>query len=139
MVYRSRSHERCANQDLCSYDFYANGPRLHEFLQDINKQVLSKYDSITVGEMPFVRDDKEILKVVGADRGELNMIFIFEIVDIDNDESGFRLTLRDWDANEIKQIMYKWQKFMIENDGWNSLFIENHGRSCNCHPDEFSC
>lgn len=110
-----------------SYDFYANGPRLHEFLQDINKKVLSKYDSITVGEMPFVRDNKEILKVVGADRGELNMIFIFEIVDIDNDESGFRLTLRDWDANEIKQIMNKWQKFMIENDGWNSLFIENHG------------
>lgn len=110
-----------------SYDFYANGPRLHEFLQDINKKVLSKYDSITVGEMPFVRDNKEILKVVGADRGELNMIFIFEIVDIDNDESGFRLTLRDWDANEIKQIMNRWQKFMIENDGWNSLFIENHG------------
>ena len=109
------------------YKYYANGPRLHEWLQAMNREVLSKYDTITVGEMPFVRSEEEILKVVGAKRGELNMIFIFEMVDIDNDETGFRLTLRDWNTNEIKKIFNKWQTLMIDRNGWNSLFIENHG------------
>jgi oligo-1,6-glucosidase len=111
------------------YKYYANGPRLHEWLQAMNREVLSKYDTITVGEMPFVRSEDEILKVVGAKRGELNMIFIFEMVDIDNDETGFRLTLRDWNTNEIKKIFNKWQTLMIERNGWNSLFIENHGKT----------
>lgn len=109
------------------HKYYANGPRLHEWLQAMNREVLSQYDTITVGEMPYVRSEEEILKVVGAKRGELNMIFIFEMVDIDNDESGFRLTLRNWNSNEIKKIYNKWQSLMIDRDGWNSLFIENHG------------
>lgn len=109
------------------YKWYANGPRLHEWLQAMNREVLSQYDTITVGEMPYVRSEEEILKVVGAKRGELNMIFIFEMVDIDNDETGFRLTLRDWNTNEVKKIFNKWQTLMIDRDGWNSLFIENHG------------
>lgn len=110
------------------HKYYANGPRLHEWLQAMNREVLSQYDTITVGEMPFVRDADEILKIVGAKRGELNMIFIFEMVDIDNDETGFRLTLRDWNTNEIKKILNKYQTLMIDRDGWNSLFIENHGK-----------
>jgi len=88
-------------------------------------KVLDKYDSITVGEMPFVRDENEILKVVGEKSGELNMIFIFELVDVDN-APGFRMTLRDWDANEIKDIVNRYQRLMIEKDGWNSVFCENH-------------
>lgn len=53
--------------------FYANGPRLHEFLQEIHREVLSKYDTITVGEMPFVKDEDEIIHAVGQTRKELNM------------------------------------------------------------------
>ena len=53
--------------------FYANGPRLHEFLQEIHREVLSKYDTITVGEMPFVQDEDEIIRAVGQTRNELNM------------------------------------------------------------------
>lgn len=109
------------------YVHYCNGPKLHDYLQEMNEKVLSKYDTITVGEMPFVRDEKEILQVVGSDNKELNMIFIFEIVDVDNAVGDFRLTLRHWEPREIRDIMAKWQRFMIDNDGWNSLFIENHG------------
>ncbi|KAK5010996.1 hypothetical protein LTR28_006436 [Elasticomyces elasticus] len=106
--------------------YYANGPRLHEYLKEMNSQVLSKYDTMTVGEMPFVRDEEEILKIVSEKEKELNMIFIFELVDIDNVPGSYRLTLRDWDANEIKTMMNKWQRFMIDRDGWNSIFCENH-------------
>lgn len=104
--------------------FFANGPHLHEYLRDMNEQVLSKYDSITVGEMPFVRDQDEILKVVGADRGELNMIFIFDLVDIDNVPGSFRLTLRE--PKDIRDIVTTYQRLMLDRDGWNSVFIENH-------------
>ncbi|KAF1990801.1 glycoside hydrolase family 13 protein [Aulographum hederae CBS 113979] len=120
------------------FRYYANGPRLHEYLREINKEVLSKYDTITVGEMPFVRDDEEILKVVGAEAGELNMIFIFELVDIDNVPGSFRMTWYDWDASAIRDCVNRWQRLMIERDGWNSVFCENHDnpRSVSRYTDD---
>ena len=106
--------------------FFANGPRLHEFLQDMNREVLSKYDTITVGEMPFVQDEEEVLRVVGRERNELNMIFIFEIVDISNQKDAPRLTLRPWKVKELRNIVSKWQNVMREKGGWNSIFDSNH-------------
>jgi glycosidase len=60
------------------YDFYAAGPRLHEYLKGIG-DVLREYDAISVGEMPCVKNPKEVIKSVKFDRGELNMIFHFEL------------------------------------------------------------
>jgi oligo-1,6-glucosidase len=104
--------------------YFVNGPRLHEYLQEMNREVLSKYDTLTVGEMPGVSDDKEILQTVRADSGELRMIFIFDLVDID--KPNVRMALKPWDIKEMKSIITRWQRIMIENDGWNSIFIENH-------------
>lgn len=138
------------------HKFFANGPRLHEFLKDINKEVLSKYDTITVGkssnlvtgcrlpltyfagEMPFVEDENEIIRVVGENEHELNMIFIFSIVDIDNIPGASRLTLHDWNASDLRHIVAKWQNVMRERGGWNSLFIENHDqpRSISRYADD---
>ncbi|TKX27558.1 alpha-glucosidase-1 [Elsinoe australis] len=108
------------------FKFFANGPRLHEYLQEMRKAALDKYDSITVGEMPFVKDEDEIIKVVGADRGELNMIFLFALVDIDDQRGTFRMTLRDWKPHEVKDILTGHQRLMQERDGWNTIFCENH-------------
>lgn len=58
--------------------YYACGPRLHEYLLDIGK-ILKEYNAFSVGEMPCVGDPKDILNAVGFDRGELNMIFQFEM------------------------------------------------------------
>ncbi len=92
----------------------------------MNDKVLSKYDTITVGEMPFVQDEEEILNVVGRERHELNMIFIFEIVDISNARNAPRLSLRPWKIQELRDIVSKWQIVMRERGGWNSVFISNH-------------
>ncbi|KAK3716398.1 hypothetical protein LTR37_006548 [Vermiconidia calcicola] len=105
---------------------YANGPELHKYLREINDKVLSKYDTITVGEMPFVNDSDEILRVVDAERKELNMIFIFELVDIDNVPGSFRLTRYPWHVSDLRKIVSSWQKTMHDRNGWNSLFVENH-------------
>lgn len=58
--------------------YFACGPRLHEYLQEIGK-ILKEYGAFSVGEMPAVNDPNEIIKAVGEDRGELNMIFHFEL------------------------------------------------------------
>jgi oligo-1,6-glucosidase len=120
------------------HKFFANGPRLHEYLQAIKKDVLSKYDTMTVGEMPFVRDEDEIMRVVGAQSGELNMIFSFDIVDIDNAPGEFKFSLHPWDASDLKRIISRLQRLMLERDGWNSVFVENHDqpRSVSRYADD---
>jgi glycosidase len=59
-------------------EFYAAGPRLHEYLQELGR-ILKEYDAFSVGEMPCVHDTKEIIKSVQENRGEFNMIFHFEL------------------------------------------------------------
>lgn len=106
--------------------YYVNGPRMHEYLQEIKREVLSKHDVITVGEMPAIDDIDEVLQTVGSKNGELNMIFIFDLVDIDNELGKTRFELRPWTVKMLGQSITKWQKVMIEHDGWNTVFCENH-------------
>ncbi len=110
---------------------YANGPRMHEYLAAMNRYCLDAYDGImTVGEMPFVSDEEEILNVVNQETGKLNMIFIFELVEIDakrGDVPGdFRMSVHDWTVTDLKQLVNKWQRLMIDRGSWNTVFLENH-------------
>lgn len=106
--------------------YYVNGPRMHEYLQEMNRKVLSKYDAITVGEMPGVSDIDEVLKSVGSDAGELHMIFIFDIVQLDDAPWEGKFSIGNWHVHDLRRVVTKWQRVMIEKDGWNSVFIENH-------------
>ena len=111
---------------------FANGPRLHEWLQDMNEKVLSKYDSMTVGETPFIQDEQEILRTVAFDRNELDMAFIFDIVNIGVNKNIVSKELlkaenvNGFTAADIASITTKWQNVMTHGGGWNSIFIENH-------------
>lgn len=118
--------------------YFVNGPRMHEYLQEIKHNVLEKYGAITVGEMPGVRDVDEIVRTVKSGTGELNMIFIFDIVDIDNVPGKVRMTLQDWSVKDLGRIVSKWQRVMRERDGWNSVFCENHDnpRSVSRYTDD---
>lgn len=119
-----------------AFKYFVNGPKLHDYLAEMHSEVLSKYDSITVGEMPGVSDEREILRTVGAEAGELRMIFIFDLVDVD--KGHVRMALKPWDLGDVKTIVSKWQRVMIENNGWNSIFIENHDnpRSVSRYADD---
>jgi oligo-1,6-glucosidase len=103
--------------------YFLNGPRIHDFLQEMNKEVLSKYDTITVGEMPGVNPDQGKL-YTGTDRNELNMVFHFEHVSLGDGKYGKWLP-GEWKLTELKRIFSKWQK-ELEGDGWNSLYWSNH-------------
>jgi len=116
--------------------YFVNGPKLHDYMHEMHREVLSKHETITVGEMPGVSDEDEVLRTVGADAKELNMIFIFDLVDID--KPNVRMALKPWDVQEMKSIVSRWQRVMIEKDGWNSVFIENHDnpRSVSRYTDD---
>jgi len=100
-----------------------NGPHVHEYLQEMNERVLSKYDLITVGECAGVNIE-EAKKYANAEGTELNMVFQFEHMDIDSDENGKwtkkRISLPLWKAN-----LSKWQEELAET-AWNSLYLDNH-------------
>jgi len=71
--------------------------------------------------MPWVEDPDEILRCVGSHRNELNMIFHFEIVEGLDHGKGGKFTLQEWQMSELKSIVNKWQRFMYDNGGWNTL------------------
>lgn len=104
-------------------DYFMNGPRIHEYLQEMNREVLSKYDIMTVGETPGVSPEEASL-YVGEDRKELNMVFQFELMDIDAGPGG-KWNVVPWTLQEFKRIMSKWQTELY-GKGWNSLYLNNH-------------
>ncbi|KAG6067660.1 hypothetical protein E4U32_003252 [Claviceps aff. humidiphila group G2b] len=105
-------------------EYYACGPHCHEYLQDIGA-ILKEYDAFSVGEMPCVHDEKELIKAVAADRAELAMIFHFELMDLDHGVDG-KFSPKAWPLSELKTKVNKWQRFMYDNNGWNALYLENH-------------
>ncbi|KAF8338323.1 alpha-glucosidase, partial [Cantharellus anzutake] len=107
-----------------------NGPRVHEFLREMNEEVISKYDAMTVGETPWTHDPAILARYVKPSSKELNMVFTFHHVDIDGGVENSWKPI-PWKLSSYKQIINKWQTYMHEHEGWNSIFIENHdqGRS----------
>jgi glycosidase len=111
--------------------FYTNGPRFHEFMHGIYDNVLSKYDTMTVGETPYVSEISEIIKTVGSTAKELNMIFIFDHMEIQDvkTKGESKWSMRDWKLPELKKILSGWQRKMIEWDGWSTVFFECHDQA----------
>ncbi|MGB8957132.1 MAG: alpha-glucosidase [Tumebacillaceae bacterium] len=104
-------------------EHFMNGPRIHEYMQEMNRRVLSNYDVMTVGETPGVTPD-EAQYYVGEDRGELNMVFQFEHMDIDSGPGG-KWDVTPWKLTDLKRILGKWQTD-LHGKGWNSLYLCNH-------------
>ncbi|CAF1105123.1 unnamed protein product [Rotaria sordida] len=116
--------------------YYINGPRLHEYLQEMHEQVLRHYNIVTVGECPGAHLHEAEL-ITNPTRKELDMVFTFEHMNIDG---GRRQTFASvvhsgnhegkWipkllDLRELKLHFTTWQKGLI-GKGWNSLYWNNH-------------
>ncbi|NER15701.1 glycoside hydrolase family 13 protein [Spongiivirga citrea] len=105
--------------------FYANGPKLHNYLREMNDRVLSQYDVMTVGEAPGIAVD-HALDFVDEDRKELNMFFHFDLMTLDRDpDELFTMNKDGWKLSEFKKIHTKWDK-AFANKGWGSMFLSNH-------------
>ncbi|KAF8234809.1 glycoside hydrolase family 13 protein [Tricholoma matsutake] len=110
---------------------FANGPRVHEYIKEMNKKVLSGHDLITVGETPFTHEASELAAYVLPQNQELNMVFHFELMDIDGPKEGDPVPLihKVWKLSEFKETVGRWQNFERAQGFWNAIFIENHDHS----------
>ena len=108
-----------------SFDSVVNGPRLHEFLAEMNREVgLSRERLMTVGEMPgstvqLARD------VTDPARRELDMVFTFEHVGLDAAPGGTKWDLLPLSLPVLKANLDLWQRGLADR-GWNSLYWNNH-------------
>ncbi len=102
---------------------FINGPRVHEFLQEMNTKVLAGYDIMTVGECAGVTTE-DAMKYAGEDRHELDMIFQFELVELDFGPEG-KWDIGQWKLPDFKNVISRWQK-ALHGKAWNSNYLMNH-------------
>ena len=107
-----------------TFNVSANGPHVHEYLQEMRQKALNNADTITVGECSGVTLE-EAKKYARSDEKELNMVFQFEHMDVDSDEKAGKWTTRKMDLRDLKNILTRWQKG-LQDIAWNSLYWENH-------------
>lgn len=109
--------------------YYGANPKVHQYLKEMNEEVLSKYDAYTVGEggvIPF----SKVMEYISSDKKELNTLYHDEIANAwgrDTFDVGDYIVGRN-NVNGVKKIIGKWDK-KFESDGWNTVFFTNHDHS----------
>lgn len=111
------------NGDYAKY--YAHGPHVHDYLQQMNKEALSKYDVMTVAEgIGLTTNDAH--DFVDEDRHELNMLYHFEGVSLGYLPNQFKVPdPKGYSLIEFKNIYSKWDS-VFENKGWGTIYLGNH-------------
>lgn len=104
--------------------FYTDGPRVHEYLQEMNREVLSHYEALTVGEMSSTTIE-DCIQYSNPDRAELSMTFNFHHLKVDY-PNGEKWAVGEMDFLALKRILSTWQTEMQHGGGWNALFWCNH-------------
>ncbi len=115
-------HDPPTNQ--ADYGDTFDGPRIHEFLQEMNDRVLSNYDAFTLGEMVGTELPHDLaLQYIGPDGDGLSSLYHFEHVLLDQGEAIWHR--EDYELTQFKEVFSRWQKGMYP-DGWESLYLGNH-------------
>ncbi|EOA82408.1 hypothetical protein ACJQWK_04296 [Exserohilum turcicum] len=125
---------------------WCNGPRIHEFLKEMNRDVLSHYRTydglplVTVGELALCSSPASVLPYISAREKELDMVFQFDITHLGQGPPGSdtKYDFTPWEISEMKRIVEKWQCFIHGTDAWTTVFNENHdnGRSVSRFADD---
>lgn len=103
--------------------YVVNGPNVHAYLKQMNREVLSHYNLLTVGECSGLTVEAAC-EYANSDGSELNMAFQFEHMDLDGGES-FKWNKRKIDLIALKKSLSKWQNGLRDR-AWNSLYWCNH-------------
>lgn len=118
---------------------WCNGPRIHEFIKEMSRDVLSHYRTydnqplVTVGELSLCSETDSVIPYVSAMQRELDMVFQFDITHLGQGPPGCndKYDFAEWKLPAMKRIVEKWQCFIEGTDAWTTVFNENHdnGRS----------
>ena len=104
--------------------YFVNGPRVHEFLAEMHREVLAGRNLMTVGETPGAGVADAVL-YTDPSRGEVDMVFTFEHVNLDTAPGGSKWDLAPLRLTDLKTNLSRWQEGLAEV-GWNSLYWDNH-------------
>lgn len=105
--------------------FYTDGPKIHQYLQELNENTFGKYDDVvTVGEMSSTTLENSI-RYSNPESNELSMIFSFHHLKVDY-PSGNKWEIEPFRFHDLKKYLFTWQEEMEKGGGWNALFWCNH-------------
>ena len=104
--------------------YYASGPHLHDYMQEMNREVLSKYNVATVAEA--MGDVERVMKFVDPERKELNMAYYFEAIDFGYLPNEYKMPdPNGYDFVAWKKIYAKWTEAFAKK-GWGTIYLANH-------------
>ncbi|QTQ08080.1 alpha,alpha-phosphotrehalase [Macrococcoides canis] len=113
------------DSDKIGKEFYTDGPRVHEFLHELNRNTFGdKEGFMTVGEMSSTTLE-HCIKYTRPDRQELSSVFNFHHLKVDY-KNGEKWTTMPFDFVELKRIIFDWQTGISKGNGWNAIFWCNH-------------
>lgn len=112
------------NSDGPGKEFYTDGPRIHEYIHEMNRETFGDKEVMTVGEMSSTTID-HCIKYTNPKRQELNSVFNFHHLKVDYPD-GEKWTKAPYDFILLKETLMKWQLGIYDGDGWNAIFWCNH-------------
>lgn len=113
------------NSDDIGKEFYTDGPRVHEFMHEMNRSTFGdKEGFMTVGEMSSTTLE-HCIKYTKPERQELNSVFNFHHLKVDY-KDGEKWSEQPYDFLELKKILFRWQVGIEAGGGWNAIFWCNH-------------
>ena len=104
--------------------FYTDGPKIHEYLKEMNREAFGSDELITVGEMSSTSLDN-CVRYSNPSEKELSMVFSFHHLKVDY-PNGEKWVKAPFNFIELKKIFSEWQKGMYNGNGWNATFWNNH-------------
>ncbi len=105
-------------------EYYTDGPRVHDYIHEMNRHTFGDRDMMTVGEMSSTSID-HCIKYTNSERQELSSVFNFHHLKVDY-RDGQKWTNQKFDLLQLKQILMEWQTKMYAGNGWNAIFWCNH-------------
>ncbi|MDT0740340.1 alpha,alpha-phosphotrehalase [Staphylococcus chromogenes] len=112
------------NSEAIGKEFYTDGPRVHEFLHELNRNTFGDKEMMTVGEMSSTTLE-HCIQYTREDRQELSSVFNFHHLKVDY-KDGEKWTDQKFDLQQLKSILMDWQRGIYDGGGWNAIFWCNH-------------
>jgi oligo-1,6-glucosidase len=108
-------------------EMWCNGPRIHEFIHEMNRKVLAPFGAVSVGELSNTPHPDQVIPYVSAAAQELDMVFEFSVIRLGTGNIlGPKYIYQPFPLSKLKALTEKWQSFVTGTDAWTTVFIENH-------------
>ena len=108
-------------------EMWCNGPRIHEFIHEMNRKVLAPFGAVSVGELSNTPHPHQVIPYVSAAAQELDMVFEFSVIRLGTGNIlGPKYIYQPFPLSRLKALTEKWQGFVAGTDAWTTVFIENH-------------